>query len=51
MERQLKSGSSNQNLQKDREELETLKQELEREREDFKKKDKNNRIMVDKFKK
>lgn len=38
MERQVKSGVGSHNNQKDKEEIENLKQELEKEREDYKRK-------------
>ena len=50
-ERQAKSSAGGANLQKEKEEVEHIRHALEKEREDFKKKDKNNKIMMEKYKK
>lgn len=48
MERQLKSTQPKQNY---KEEVENLKKQLEKQREENRKKDKNNKIMIEKYKK
>lgn len=48
MERQVKSSH---NVVKDKEELDQLRAEIDKEREDFKRKEKNSRIILDKYKK